>query len=69
MAPDLIMKSFTIPNTTATHLRFEVVSSPCTGNPLYAGRQTSDPNVPTDCVTGSAVSGQVRAADFQALAH
>lgn len=69
VAPDLIMRSFTIPRTTATHLRFEVVASQCTGNPAYAGQQTADPNVPTDCTTGSPVSGQVRAAEFQAFAH
>jgi extracellular elastinolytic metalloproteinase len=69
VAPNLIMRSFSIPRTTATHLRFEVVASQCTGNPDYAGQQTNDPNVPTDCVTGSAVSGQVRAADFEAFTH
>jgi extracellular elastinolytic metalloproteinase len=69
VAPNLIMRSFTIPTTTATHLRFEVAASQCTGNPAYAGQQTNDPNVPTDCTTGSAISGQVRAADFSAFAH
>jgi hypothetical protein len=54
---------------TATHLRFEVAASQCSGNPEYAGQQTNDPNVPTDCVTGSTISGQVRAADFQVFAH
>lgn len=67
VAPNLIMRSFNIPNTTATHLRFQVVSSQCTGNPAYAGQQTNDPNVPTDCTTGSAISGQVHAAEFQAF--
>jgi len=65
VAPNLTMRSFPIPKTTATHLRFEVVGSQCSGNPDYAGQQTNDPNVPTDCVSGSAFSGQVRAADFQ----
>jgi hypothetical protein len=69
VAPNLTMRSFSIPKTTATHLRFEVVASQCSGNPDYAGQQTNDPNVPTDCVAGSAISGQVRAADFQAFAH
>jgi hypothetical protein len=69
VAPNLTMRSFTIPRTTATHLRFEVAASQCTGNPDYAGQQTNDPNVPTDCTTGSAVSGQVRAADFQVFTH
>ncbi|MDN3358711.1 M36 family metallopeptidase [Actinomadura sp. DC4] len=67
VAPNLTMRSFSIPKTTATHLRFEVVASQCSGNPDYAGQQTNDPNVPTDCVSGSAISGQVRAADFQAF--
>jgi extracellular elastinolytic metalloproteinase len=69
VAPTLTMRSFTIPKTTATHLRFEVGASQCTGNPQYAGQQTNDPNVPSDCVTGSTVSGQVRAADFEAFTH
>jgi extracellular elastinolytic metalloproteinase len=67
VAPNLIMRSFAIPNTTATHLRFQVVSSQCTGNRAYAGQQTNDPQVPTDCTTGSAISGQVHAAEFQAF--
>jgi extracellular elastinolytic metalloproteinase len=67
VAPNLIMRSFSIPGTTATHLRFQVVSSQCTGNPAYAGQQTNDPNVPTDCTTGSPISGQVHAAEFQAF--
>ncbi|GAA4627697.1 hypothetical protein GCM10023196_040960 [Actinoallomurus vinaceus] len=69
VAPDLTMRSFTIPRTTATHLRFEVAASQCTGGPDYAGQQTNDPNVPTDCTTGSPLSGQVRAADFQVFAR
>lgn len=69
VAPNLIMRSFDIPATTATHLRFQVVSSQCTGNPAYAGQQTNDPNVPTDCTTGSTISGQVHAAEFQAFAR
>ncbi|GLY81650.1 M36 family metallopeptidase [Actinoallomurus iriomotensis] len=69
VAPNLTMRSFTIPKTTATHLRFEVAASQCTGNPDYAGQQTNDPNVPTDCTAGSAFSGQVRAADFEVFTH
>jgi extracellular elastinolytic metalloproteinase len=69
VAPNLTLRSFTIPRTTATHLRFEVAASQCTGNPDYAGQQTNDPNVPTDCTTGAAISGQVRAADFQVFAR
>jgi extracellular elastinolytic metalloproteinase len=66
-APDLIMRSFTVPTTTATHLRLQVMSSQCTGNPLYAGEQDLDPRFTTDCATGSPAAGQVRAAEFQAF--
>ena len=68
-APELIMRSFSIPATTATHLRLQVVSSQCTGNPAYAGEQDADPRTTTDCTTGSAAAGQVRAAEFQAYAR
>jgi extracellular elastinolytic metalloproteinase len=67
VAPQLTLRSFPIPQTAATHLRFEVVSSQCTGNPAFAGQQSRDPNVPTDCTTGSTISGQVRTAEFQAF--
>lgn len=69
VAPTLTMRSFHIKPTTATHLQLRVVASQCTGNPQYAGQQTNDPRVPTDCTTGSTVSGQVRAAEFQAFRH
>lgn len=69
VAPDLTLRSFTIPRTTATHLRLEVTASQCTGAPDYAGQQTNDPNVPTDCATASPYSGQVRAADLQVFAR
>jgi hypothetical protein len=69
VAPTLTLRSFDIPPTTATHLRLEVVSSQCTGNPEYAGQQSADPAVPTDCASAAPISGQVRAAEFEAFAH
>ncbi|HEY7483918.1 MAG TPA: M36 family metallopeptidase [Streptosporangiaceae bacterium] len=68
-APELIMRSFAVPATNATHLVLRVVSSQCTGNPAYAGEQDSDPRSTTDCATGSAAAPQVRAAEFQAFAR
>ncbi|GAA2994431.1 M36 family metallopeptidase [Streptosporangium longisporum] len=64
---DLIMKSFAIPTTTATHLTLRAVSTQCTGNPLYAGEQDADPNSFTDCATASPARDQLRAAEFQAF--
>ncbi|WP_248963450.1 M36 family metallopeptidase [Sphaerisporangium perillae] len=66
---DLIIKSFDVPRTLATHLILRTVSSQCTGNPLYAGEQDNDPNSATDCATASPTAGQIRAAEFQAFSH
>jgi hypothetical protein len=67
-APELILRSFDIPDTNATHLRFEVVTNQCTGGPDYAGEKDADPRAGTDCTTNSPQAGIVRAAEFQAFA-
>jgi extracellular elastinolytic metalloproteinase len=66
-APELILRSFDIPDTTATHLRFEVVTNQCTGGPDYAGEQDADPRAGTDCTRNSPQARIVRAAEFQAF--
>jgi extracellular elastinolytic metalloproteinase len=66
-APELILRSFDIPDTDATHLRFEVVTNQCTGGPDYAGEQDADPRAGTDCTTNSQQARIVRAAEFQAF--
>ncbi|MGW2159441.1 M36 family metallopeptidase [Nonomuraea sp. NPDC001699] len=66
---DLLVRSFRVPPTSATHLMLRVVSSQCTGNPRYAGEQDADPGSATDCATASPAREQVRAAEFQAYAH
>ncbi|WP_223166803.1 M36 family metallopeptidase [Nonomuraea sp. SYSU D8015] len=66
---DMIFKSFDVRDTSATHLVLRVVSSQCTGNPLYAGEQDNDPNSATDCATASPQREHVRAAEFQAFSH
>ncbi|HEU4542286.1 MAG TPA: M36 family metallopeptidase [Jiangellaceae bacterium] len=67
-APELILRTFDIPDVNATHLRFEVVTNQCTGAPDYAGEQDADPRAGTDCRTNSPQGGIVRAAEFQAFA-
>jgi hypothetical protein len=67
-APDLIIRSFDIPATTASHLRFEVVTNQCTGGPDYAGEQDNDPRAGTDCTTNSPQANIVRAAEFEVFA-
>ncbi|MEU8251523.1 M36 family metallopeptidase [Nonomuraea sp. NPDC048916] len=66
---DLLIKSFRVPTTTATHLTLRTVTSQCTGNPRYAGEQDADPNSATDCATASPLRDQIRAAEFQAFSH
>jgi extracellular elastinolytic metalloproteinase len=68
-APELILRTFDIPDTMATHLRLEVVTNQCTGTPDYAGEQDADPRANTDCRTASSQARVVRAAEFQAFAQ
>ncbi|MEU8244227.1 M36 family metallopeptidase [Actinoplanes missouriensis] len=68
-APELIVREFDIPDTTATHLRIEVVTNQCTGGPAYAGEQDADPRANTDCATASPQALNVRIAEFQAYAR
>ncbi len=68
--PQLIVKSFTVRPTPATHVRFRVVSNQCTGNPAYAGEQDNDPRTTTDCATSAAAAArQVVAAEFQVFGN
>jgi extracellular elastinolytic metalloproteinase len=67
-APQLIIRSFDIRPTTATHLRLEVLTNQCTGAPDYAGEQDADPRANTDCTTASPQALNVRVAEFQAYA-
>jgi extracellular elastinolytic metalloproteinase len=68
-APQLNLRTFSFAPTRATHLRIDVVSSQCTGNPRYAGEQDNDPTAATDCTANSQFAAQVRIAEFQAFAH
>lgn len=53
---DLFIKSFSFAPVDATHLMLKVVSSQCTGNPLFAGEQDADPLNDTDCATAAALT-------------
>jgi hypothetical protein len=70
-APDLVLRSFDIPRSSATHVQLRVLENQCTGTPGYRGDQDDDPRHDTDCVTGSAAlagvsQGEiVRAAELQ----
>jgi extracellular elastinolytic metalloproteinase len=65
-APDLILRTFDVPDTNATHVQLRVVSSQCTAsNTGFRGDQDNDPSNDTDCVSGSAMDELVRAAELQ----
>jgi extracellular elastinolytic metalloproteinase len=54
LSPQLILRSFDVPDRTATHVRLVVLSNQCTGNPAYHGDQDNDPAVHSDCRTTGA---------------
>jgi hypothetical protein len=64
-APDLLLRSFLIPDTTATHLQLRVVSNQCTGAAAFSGDQDADPLSNSDCALGSESDAAVRAAELQ----
>ncbi|MGB7926364.1 MAG: M36 family metallopeptidase [Pyrinomonadaceae bacterium] len=68
-APDLILRSFAVPATQATHLQLRVVTNQCTGGPKFQGDQDDDPLNDSDCQSGSAQDDNVRAAEFQAFGN
>jgi extracellular elastinolytic metalloproteinase len=65
VAPNLILRSFSIPNTRASFLRLRVLANQCTGGPDYQGDQDNDPANTTDCDLGSPQGLNVRAAELQ----
>jgi extracellular elastinolytic metalloproteinase len=67
VASQLNLRTFTFGPVAATHLRIQVLTSQCTGNPQYAGEQDNDPRAATDCATASPFRDQVRIAEFQAF--
>ena len=73
-APELIMRSFNVPQTKATHVRLVVVTNQCTGGPAYQGDQDDDPANSTDCdettLPGFNVNAtRVRAAELQVFSE
>ncbi len=68
-APELIIESFLVPKTKATHQRLEVLTNQCTGTPDYQGEQDADPGAFTDCTTASLQALNVRIAEFQVFDH
>jgi extracellular elastinolytic metalloproteinase len=51
--PVLILRSFDVPRTAATHVQIRVVANQCTGQVSFQGEQDNDPQNTTDCRVGS----------------
>ena len=69
VTPDLNLRSFDVPDTSATHLRLVVQSNQCTGSSAFTTEQENDPGTPSDCraTTGPVPRSDraVRAAELQ----
>jgi hypothetical protein len=70
VSPDMLLRSWNVPTTTATHVRLVVRTNQCTGQESFQGDQDNDPLVVSDCRTGSppafpARSNEVHAAELQ----
>jgi extracellular elastinolytic metalloproteinase len=63
--PELLMRSFAVPKTSATYIRLRVLTNQCTGAPDYQGDLDNDPLNVTDCQAGSTQDDNVRAAELQ----
>jgi hypothetical protein len=65
VAPNLALRTFDIPDTRATHVRFVALENQCTGYAGYAGELDNDPLNDTDCAEASDADLSVRAAELQ----
>jgi extracellular elastinolytic metalloproteinase len=53
VAPEMILRSFRVPEVRASHVRIVVLDNQCTGNTAFHGDQDSDPTSGSDCRLGS----------------
>jgi hypothetical protein len=51
--PALILRSFDVPRSAATHVQIRVVTNQCTGQVSFQGEQDNDPQNVTDCRVGT----------------
>ena len=65
VAPNLTLRTFDVPDTSAAAVRLVALENQCTGTAAYAGEQDSDPVNDTDCKAGSDADLSVRAAELQ----
>jgi hypothetical protein len=69
LAPDLTLRTFDVPNTVATQVRFTALDNQCTGGPAYQGEQDADPLNATDCDTATDKGTFLHAAEFEVFSQ
>lgn len=72
--PELIVRSFDVPDVQATHVALRVVTNQCTGGADFQGDTDNDPTNNPDCVEGDAIliapqAENVRAAELQVFSR
>jgi hypothetical protein len=70
VTPALNLRSFSVPNTTASHVRIVMLKSQCSGGPQFtdAANPDNDPLNNPDCVNGSTAEQTMRATELQVFA-
>ena len=61
----MTLRTFDVPDTTATQIRFTATDNQCTGSPAYQGELDNDPLNATDCDTASDQGTFLHAAEFE----
>ena len=75
LAPDMILRSFDVPDTAATHVRLVVESNQCTGSAIFTDPALeNDPTSSSDCREGNPplvapTHDAVRAAELQVFSR
>jgi extracellular elastinolytic metalloproteinase len=65
LAPNLTLRTFDVPNVTATAVRLTALDNQCTGGPEYQGERDADPLNATDCDAASDQGTVLHAAELQ----
>ncbi len=65
VAPNLVLRSFNVPDVRAAAIRLVAVENQCTGFKGYAGEQDEDPTNSTDCKENSDRDSIVHVAELQ----
>ena len=69
VAPHMILRKFDTPNFEATHVRFVVKTTQCTGTPAFQGDQDADPGVNSDCDSNASAGSATAVRSTRAFAR